>query len=64
MAACTSFSGMAGIPLLIALQVGAICVNTRLTIGLPELTRINRIMAQTKTKKMFKKLPIVDINLL
>ena len=46
MTACTSFSGMAGIPSLIALQVGAICVNTRLTIGLPDLTRINRIIAQ------------------
>ena len=64
MAACTSFSGMAGIPSLIALQVGAICVNTRLTIGLPDLTRINRIIAQEKAKKMFKKLPIADINLL
>ncbi|MDP5339619.1 MAG: hypothetical protein NWQ28_13730 [Nodularia sp. (in: cyanobacteria)] len=55
---------MAGIPSLIALQVGAICVNTRLTIGLPDLTRINRIIAQKEAKKMFKKLPIVDMNLL
>ncbi|MDB9375649.1 hypothetical protein [Nodularia sphaerocarpa] len=64
MAACTSFSGMAGIPLLIALQIGAICVNTRLTIGLPELIRINRIIDQQQAKKMFKNLPIVDMNLL
>ncbi len=46
MAACTSFSGMAGIPLLIALPVASITVNTRLAIGLPDLIRINRIIAQ------------------
>ncbi|YAF97193.1 MAG: hypothetical protein AB3A66_05895 [Nodularia sp. CChRGM 3473] len=51
MAACTSFSGIAVLPRLIAFQVGLVTVNTRRIIGLPDLTRLTGQLHNNQLKK-------------
>lgn len=51
MAACTSFSRMAGLPWLIAFQARLVTVNTSLTIGISEFDENNRIIAHKNPKK-------------
>lgn len=54
MAACTSFSSMAGLPQLIALPVKLLSLTTPRSIGLPDLTEISSILADKKAKEMLK----------
>jgi hypothetical protein len=54
MAACTSFSSMAGLPQLIALPVRLLRLTTPCSIGLPDFTEISSIVAYKKAKEMLK----------
>lgn len=54
MAACTSFSSMAGLPQLIALLVKLLSLTTPRSIGLPDFTEISSILADKKAKEMLK----------
>ncbi len=63
MAACTSFSRMAGLRCLIAFQARLVTVNTSRTIGLSEFNENNRIITHKNSKEILKKFPIADKNL-
>jgi len=54
MAACTSFSGMAGLPQLIALLVKLLSLTTPCFIGLPYFTEISSIVTDEKAKEILK----------
>lgn len=54
MAACTSFSSMAGLPQLIALPMKLLSLTTPRSIGLPDLPEISSILADKKAKEMLK----------
>ncbi|BAT55444.1 hypothetical protein NOS3756_44310 [Nostoc sp. NIES-3756] len=59
MAACTSFSSMAGLPQLIALPVKLLSLTTPCSIGLPDFTEISSILVYKKSKEMLKLKPEV-----